>query len=187
MKRHSFLGAVVALLVASPAWANPIPSVLLGFYGDAAGTVGVVYDQGPGALDIYVVVHNNDPVVAAGTVRFAAVPPPCFQGVYVGEISNYVVAEGNSQTGAWVWFLECSPGAYHVMTVSFAVQGLTSQCCWFEPQPVPGADRVEATDCSLGTLDWLSTEGLWINPNNPLTCTFPVEESTWGAVKALYR
>jgi len=186
MKILAILTLVLALGLPGPASPNPLPWARVGFYGNAEGTVHAVYDAGPGTLDIYVVLRNYEASVGSGSVRFSAVPPPCFEAVYVGETSSYTVI-GDSQTGARVWHMMCFPGVYLLMTISFTVQGGTWDCCWFEPQPFPGESQVYATDCSLSGSEWIDTEGLWVNPNNPMTCTAPVEETTWGAIKAMYR
>ncbi len=185
MKNLALLALVLALGLPGPATANPLPWAKVGFYGDAEGTVHAVYDSAPGTLVIYVVLRNMAPD-GAGTVRFSAVPPPCFDAVHLGESSDYPVT-GDSQAGAWVLPLNCSQGVYLVMTIVYTVRGGTWDCCWFEPQPLPGESQVDATDCSMVGFEWIATEGLWINPNNPMTCTAPVEATTWGAIKALYR
>jgi hypothetical protein len=166
--------------------ANPLPWAKVGFYGDTEGTVHAVYDSAPGQLVIYVVLRNYSPTDGAGTVRFSAEPPPCFDAVHLSESSVYNVM-GDSQAGAWVWPLNCSDGVYLLMTIVYTVQGETWDCCWFEPQPFPGDSQVLAGDCAFTRLEWIATEGIWINPNNPMTCTSPVEETTWGAIKAMYR
>ena len=186
MKILSILTVVLALGLPGPASANLLPWARVGFYGNAEGSVRAVYDAGPGELVIYVVLRNYTPTEGVGTVRFSAVPPPCFDAVHLGESSDYPVT-GDSQAGAWVWPLNCTEGAYLVMTIVYTVQGGTWDCCWFEPQPFPGESQVDATDCSIMGFEWIATEGLWINPNNPMTCTAPVEETTWGAIKAMYR
>jgi hypothetical protein len=189
--RNLAILVLVLMLVLVPGlpgtvWANPLPWAEVGFYGDAEGMVHTVYDSGPGTLDIYVVLRNYVHVYGAGTVRFSAPPPPCFDAVYLGESSSFGVI-GDSQAGAWVFPLDCSQGAYHIMTITWTVQGGTSECCWFEPRPFPGATQVEGTDCSITDFEWIAAEGVWINPNSSINCNSPVEATTWGAIKAMYR
>lgn len=169
--RRLFVATAILLIIASGAAANPYPSAILGLYGDAAGTVDAVFTDGATEVNVYAVFEVLIPDGTVGPFYFSAVPPTCFNVAYVGESSSYTVA-GNSQTSAYV-MQEFANGTYTLMTITFSVQGVTPECCWFEPQLDEG-------------LYW-GIEGVWINPDEPRTCVSPVESSTWGAIKAMYQ
>jgi hypothetical protein len=191
MKIIALFTLVLTVVSAGAASANlkPLPRAEIGFYGDAAGTVRVVFDDGPGTLDIYVVLNKDagDPH-DAGTVRFSCSPAPtCFGGVFHSWTSNFTVV-GDPMTGAWVMNTDCSPGSVLLMTITFTVSGDTWGCCWYEPQPYILTGLLEADHCGdLSTFTEIAPVGLWINPNEHEICDAPVAPSTWGKIKAMYR
>ena len=185
MRRLIWIFVLTGLLVGGAATANPLPWTQIGLYGDPAGTVNVVYDVAPGPINFYVVqTVYIEPTVSA--VRFTAVPPPCFTATYIGETHNYPVI-GNSQTGAWVIYGPCASGSVHVMTIMFFGHGTSGHCCWYGLQPYPGSGDIESEMC--GSMDWHWThgEGIYISAEPNDNCGTPVEQSTWGGIKALSR
>jgi hypothetical protein len=153
--------------------ANPVPSAILGLYGDAAGTIDVVYTDGTGNVTFYAVLTVLYPEAEIGEIQFFAAPPPCLNAVYVGDSGTYPWG-GDSRSGVMVVGPPFTPGSYHVLTITYAAQGITPDCCWFEPELIPGSY-------------YMGIEGVWVNPDEPRTCVSPVEQSTWGAIKAMYR
>jgi hypothetical protein len=177
------LPAIVTL--AGPAAANPLPWTQIGLYGDPAGTVNVVYDTGPGPIEIFVVqTVYIEPAVSEA--RFMAPAPACFTATYLGDTNIYPTV-GNSQAGAWISYGPCLTGSVLVMTIQYYGQGTSSQCCWYDLQPYPGSSYVESQMC--GGSDWLWThgEGIYVSTDPAENCGTPVEQSTWGRVKAMYR
>jgi hypothetical protein len=166
---------VIALMIfPARATPNPVPSYRLGLYGDAAGTVDAIYTDGSGTVTIYVVFEVVMPGDEYSGLQFSVVAPPCFNAVYVGESSVYTPI-GNSQTGVFFLLDTFTYGSHNILTITYSAQGTTPACCWGEPQ-LPAS-----WDYSIGI------EGVWINPNEPRNCVAPVESSTWGAIKAMYR
>lgn len=158
------LGALIVQVIA-----NPMPAYELGLYGDAAGTVRDIHAGEYGDVTIYVVLYNHFSDAVAD-IQFSAPPPACFNAVYVGDSSDFTWA-GDSRSLVWVWG-PFDHGSHHILTTTYSGQGITPECCWFEPQ----SDRLE-----------LGLNGVWINPNEAHNCVAPVEQSTWGAIKAMYR
>jgi hypothetical protein len=166
--------AMILLIPATHAIANPLPSAYIGLYADAAGTGDEIYTDGLENVSVFVVLHVLDPSGYAGNFWFTAIPPACFNVLHTGESSSYMVV-GSSQTAAWVMTPSFATGTHTLLAITFSVEGATPECCWFELQVEPGSDLS------------YSTEGLWVNPNDPRTCSAPVESTTWGAIKAMYR
>jgi hypothetical protein len=166
--------------------ANPIPFAEFGFFADATATVDTVFDTGPSVVDIYFVLTIND-VGAGGAsgLKFTAPKPPCLNAVFLGETYNFPVF-GTAQDGVWVMLNGCPVGQFHIGTLSFTVEGLTGDCCWYVPQPFPSASEVEVEYCGGGWTWVFPASSLLINPND-CPSPSPVEESTWGRIKELYK
>jgi hypothetical protein len=174
--------ATLSLLVCAQAAANPIPEYYIGLYADEAGRVSYLTDDAPGQVNIYV-VHHVWPDGQSLGVRFAAPPPSCFEAVYVGESSAHSVG-GDARNGAFVVFSGCLNGAILVTTMTFTVTGETGECCYYNMSPYPGSGEVERFDCG-GLFESMWSENLTINLSSNW-CTNPVEETTWGRIKAMY-
>jgi hypothetical protein len=181
--RTLVLLTVLSLVVCVQASANPIPEYYIGLYGDVNGTVSYIYDDGPGELNVYV-VHHVWPDGGSVGVRFSAPPPLCFQAVYVGETSAHTSA-GDSQNGLFVMFNGgCQNGAILVLTITYSVTGETGDCCVYPLGPYPDSGQIERWDCTLA-FHSVWSESLTINLDSNW-CTDPVEETTWGRIKAMY-
>ena len=185
MKRLLWLVLLTGMLAASTATANPLPWTQIGLYGDHAGTLNVVYDVAPGPIEIFVVqTVYIEPTVSA--VRFMAPPPPCFTATYLGDTYYHPVI-GNSQTGAWVIYGPCASGTVLVMTITFFGHGTSGHCCWYGLQPYPGSGDIESEMCGSTGWYWTHGEGIYISTDPSKNCGTPVEQSTWGGIKAMYR
>lgn len=172
-------------LAAGVAGANPLPWTQIGLYGDPAATVNVVHDVGPATLEVYVVQTTYfDPGVMA--VRFSAPPSPGFEAVHLSEVCNFDLM-GDSQTGAQVFYPGCFSGTVHVMTITYHVEGLSQHCHLYEPQPYPGASSIESQACGEVGWSWTDGVGVYVSTDPEESCGSPVEQSTWGGIKAMYR
>lgn len=166
--------SLILTCLTAVAIANPVPSGTIGLFGDAAGTVDLIYTDGVETVTVYVVLHVNAPEFPGG-FWFSAVSPACFNATHVGDSSLYPDIGGNSQTAVYVLTPTFEYGTHTLMAITFTVEGDTPECCWYGLQVDPASE-----------LSW-TAGGLWINPNEPMNCVSPVESSTWGAIKALYR
>lgn len=178
--------ALLAALVATGVAANPIG---YGFsvYADANGYEGMIDDKAPGLLPLYVVPWGPQ----ATAVQFSAHKPACFEAVYVGETSPYSVIIGDSQNGMTIAYGACMTNTTMILTINYFVQGLTPDCCWYpldrdiaDPHGLPG--QITFADCSDPPQVGHVRAGASII-NWTMECGTPVEESTWGQVKSLYR
>ena len=139
----------------------------------------------PGPIEIFVVqTVYIEPTVSA--VRFMAPPPQCFTATYLGDTYIYPTI-GNSQTGAWVIYGPCASGTVLVMTITFFGHGTSGHCCWYGLQPYPGSGDIESEMCGSTGWYWTHGEGIYISTDPSKNCGTPVEQTTWGGIKAMYR
>jgi hypothetical protein len=184
MKRLLGLAWLSVMLLGGSVAANPLPVAQIGLYGDAAGTIGFVRDLGPGEIDIYVVYTVY--IESMSAVRFSAPPPECFSAVHLGD-TTYQPVVGDSQSGAWVSYPACVTGSIHVMTISYAVEGLSQHCCQYRPVAYPGYADIESQMCDSMAWVWTHGEKIYISADPVDDCDSPVDQYTWGGIKAMYR
>lgn len=183
--------ALVALIVATGALANPIPEAgYVGVYPDVGASTRCIYDTQTGELHFYVVHNMMAPFVQAQYLYFSAPKPACFVATHVGDMPGPggFILSGDSQTGVEIFVLPicaASPGAGHVMTIVYSASGLTPTDCYYPIQP-DGYGRQVLVDCG-GLEHFLADRVGLINPSHPGLCVVATEETTWGRVKALYR
>ena len=153
-----------------------------------------IKDNAPGLLEVFVMYTG----LAAKGITFAAPMPACAQLIYLQDSHVFGTTTGNSQTGVSVDFGACMSGPVHVLTIQYFAGGTTPPCCVYPTLPVSGSDvYAVACDASPVTVTRLCN---YINQNPSCGCAFlgpyfvlcpevvvPVESTTWGRVKALYR
>ena len=180
-----------------------LPSVasadLIGVYSDPSTVLCSVHDD-PGPKTLYV-VHKFS--LGSFGSRFRVEYSSGFTGTLVGFSSSFASVSGNPAGGATVMYDNvCQAGTFQVMTLSFMLYGGSPTCSWVRVAPT----SVQVYTCGQQwqPADW---EGTHVTPGsggpncpNDLPyeehthfCrpywepTIPTAESTWGAVKALYR
>lgn len=158
----------------------------IGLYSDPSGTDCNLWDVVPG-LGIYYVVHTGTP--GAMTAQFSAPKPACFLGIYLSDVPVFPVTIGNSQTGVVIAYGGCFASPIHVLTINYFCQGLTGPCCTYRVKPDPAAPsgQIEVNDCNWVILHAAGNCAV-VNPNASCPCwATPVEETTWGQIKAQYQ
>ena len=175
------------VIAAVGAAANPIG---YGFtvYVDENGYDAHIVDQNPALITLYVVAYLPEPATA---VQFSAPKPACFLATYLDEHTPFPIRIGNSQYDVAIAFGTCISTPQNVLTILYFGEGLTGDCCLYpldmgadDPAGIPG--HITYTDCSdppeIGNFRAGSSVVNWI-PG----CDSPVEQSTWGHVKSLYK
>ena len=109
---------------------------------------------------------------------------------YVREQILWTVL-GNTQSGMTVLYdNECVSGEILVGTVGYAGTGTSSSCSYLSIAPFGfGVNEVEATTCEPEPEKIIPFPGrLFVNPDPSCPCELvvPVEETSWGRIKALY-
>jgi hypothetical protein len=179
MKRVVFL-AIATLFVASLAFAQ---AGSIGIFGDPAGTNCnlAAMTQGLGA---YYVVHTNTP--GAVGCEYSAPKPACMTlAQYLSDTNAFPVTIGNSQTGVSVGYGVCRQAPILVQTISYFILGPNPMCCRYYvlPHPINGGPNM--VDCADNLLIATGGQGI-VNSDPTCHCDVPVQDTTWGQVKALY-
>jgi hypothetical protein len=140
----------------------------------------------PGLIVVYV-VHTN--TTGATTARFSGPLPACWtSALFLAETPPCLdCLFGTIIDGITVFYGSCQSAPIVALIVNFFGMGLGESCCQYPilPDPTAASGQIEVTDCS-GTVLFGNGGTAFINGNGSCVCAIPVEESTWGAIKALY-
>ena len=159
----------------------------IGLYADSQGTQCNIVDNATELLPIYV-VH----VSSAGSMgcELSAPKPACMlSAIFLNDTDPFGMFLGNTQTGVTIPYGTCKTGPVVATTMNFFGSGTSEPCCSYpvlgHPYYNPNGPRV--VDCANQIH---SAQGLMatINGNAACPCGYPVpvEETSWGRVKALY-
>jgi hypothetical protein len=160
---------------------------VLGTYEDMEGLDCDVVDV-PGLLSIFV-VHTL--TAGATAAQYKATTPLCMSTngtTFFGDQAVFGVTLGSSQTGVAIGYGVCLSSPIHNLTIAFFAGGNTSLCCAYivDGDPLSDSGLIEIVDCQGGLLIGTGRTNTVNGEPAICPCTTPVEETTWGAVKALY-
>jgi hypothetical protein len=193
-----FLAVVVILSCLSVGTAQGTAKIML--YSDEIGTECNIIDNSPGVISIYMYAEHAEGVFG---VQFRAPLPECWTGaVWLGDIVDVnKVPMGNTQIDMGLTVATVAGGScpdpedqHHAFLgiMNFMVQGTGESCCVYpvlkaadlHPE-FPGPIGVTCDSQLLGVEAGYAV----INPDMSCQCTqpLPVEETTWGRIKALYK
>jgi hypothetical protein len=157
----------------------------------------------PGLVKVHMLVTGQGYL---GAMSFKAVKPPCMgNAVWIADVwqglAGYI---GNTQAtvhnGVDVVF-ECGPLPRYIGWIWYSVTEPATPCCMYAPSPgsagggitFPGYMEIDVWDkCTEPHglyVERMSGKGIVINANATCACSgpLPVQPTTWGSVKALYR
>jgi hypothetical protein len=187
VKRAVVLAVVATLVIAPTAMANPTANYG-GFtvYPTTDAYDGVFIVPGAAIVQFHVVHIGQEP---ASAVQFSAPIPECLGGTWVGDAHPFSVVIGNSQIGVSVGYGTCLLPPIHVMTINVIVEDTPPDCCFYEldrdlGDPHGALGEITVVDCEETIFHILAGRSV-INPD-PLLCPTPVEQSSWGRIKAMY-
>ena len=183
MKR-SMLIAICLVFCASFAFAQAPGSIMV--FSDAAYTDCNIPDTAVGLLSTYV-VHKY--AAGATASQFKLEVQPCNAMTFTGATNAFPTTIGDIFTGISVAYGACLNGDILLVTVNWFSQTLTPPCCLMEvvPDPVAPEGIVIVVDCASNKLAAYGGISV-INPDETCDCeALPVNESTWGGIKALYQ
>ena len=199
MNRRLLALACAGLLSASgPAWSQG----RIALTGSADGTVCSVVDIASGIVEVHIFVFD---VVGLTAIQFAAPKPACWSGAtWIADNIDTPVIIGDTQDPigglsiAWGNCTSDGGGGFdspvHVGSMTFFTSGQAPPCCLY-PVIKASGDLHPEVDGPIVVLcsDMTEVAGIGveavINPQPECSCLTPVpiEETTWGAVKALYQ
>jgi hypothetical protein len=191
MKR-ALVGAGAMLLIAAAALGQYGE---IGVYTDQGGCDCNVYDSVPGNLVSVYVVHRNISQGLTG-VRFVVTGGGGMMMTYLGEskVGPPMEITGNIVDGYDVRYGSCITGSLTIMEILYLGMATSATCSWLEISAAPNAvtGQVEGSDCNE-TVVVVSGRQTPVNPDDTCECInlscqpVPVEETTWGGIKALYQ
>ena len=145
----------------------------------------------PGPVTVYMLIRYPQDV---GKVRFRVVPSPGLHMEYLSEVINALTWTGNTQDGIEVDFEACLGGERLVATIMYNFVGTSEPCSYLEFAPHPSATSgsAEVWDCRASY--WKipgRIRRLYVKNECDMSAYWcilgtPTEETTWGAIKALY-
>jgi hypothetical protein len=178
MKVKLIVAAIVCLTCA-PSLA--VSDGYLSLYSDAALMDCTLSDNAPAVVNVYMVDFGY----GVSALRFRIAASPGFTGVWLSETSPFTTI-GNSQTDMSMSLGSCLIGQVLVLTMTYQLFG-TSICSQLSVEAPPSLSEPICLDCSFG-MDCRGHFPLHVNCSGPFGCDpLPVESSTWGKVKSLYR
>jgi hypothetical protein len=105
---------------------------------------------------------------------------------HLGEVADFPLVIGTSVVDCSVSYGSCMQGNFKLMTVNFFGSGLEGACTLFGIGPAPDKAGVQVIDCADGRTFPPGGSGI-VNSDGTCDCNVPVQETTWGGIKALYQ
>jgi hypothetical protein len=175
-----------------------------------SGTIGISFAEitldgcertdTPGPQTVFVV---HSPPLGATASRFRIQNGPGATLTYVSEVHRFSQTVGNTQTGITICYDgACLIGPELLVTITYMGYGTSGNCSELQVVPHPEAETVEAIGCAfepvrtyvsnfrlnVGSGCGCGDTHLFAGTARAFGCSpLPVEESTWGRIKALYR
>jgi hypothetical protein len=154
----------------------------IGAFGDAGATDCNITDTGS-LVEVHIVhVYAIDVAASEFMLDVSAT-----NWTHMGDTWDFDVYIGTPLTGASVAYEDCLDGPIHLVTVNF--WGTSAPSCTYiriVPDPLAVTGEIEAVDCDYNRIFPTGGRAI-VNVNDNCRCCVPVEETTWGGVKALYR
>lgn len=184
--RPLLIVTVIVLLAATTSQAQAPGKI--GVYADAAGTSINVVDVGQD-LEVYLLHVMTD----GATASEFKLDVSATGWVHLGDEWAFELVIGNSQEGVSIAYQECLSGSIYLGKARFT--GASAPACTeinIVPDPLALAGEVLAVDCAAPmdrALTFPAAGRAFVNGNADGTCNvaLPVEETTWGGIKSLYR
>ena len=129
-------------------------------------------------------------------VRFVITGGGGMTMTYLGEskVAPPLEITGNIVDGYDVRYGSCISGSLAIMQILYFGTATSATCSWVEVSAAPAAvtGQVEGSDCNEEVVV-VSGRQSPVNPDESCECSVlgcrpvPVEETTWGGIKSLYR
>jgi len=170
---------------------------IIALYSDSEFTSTKAIDTTPGRILTVYVVHQSDrqDVKQHYAADFRIVRGGGFTGTWLSDTPRpgWSVG-GNSQDGIWMYYLEeglrsCLRPPTHLLTVQYALLGTSPANSFLEVTGAPPPDPlwglcVRLYWCGMRSGDY---PDIALGGRLTINSTVPVEATTWGRIKNLYR
>lgn len=183
---RGFYFIVLSLVILSGQTISTYSTPIVKLYSDPALNETTAYDTVPGTLMVHVVLENL-PTKVSG-IEFKIISDGGFTGVWIGETIHLGLWRGTSPNGIGIVVTPCETPPIYLLTSKYVMFGTSSTCSYLEVVPDSLAQIIVICDCGPdGCLYPHEGEGgkLIINPDN--NCIIPVERTSWGRIKAIYK
>ena len=112
--------------------------------------------------------------------------------IHLGDLAVFETVLGTSVSGIGIAYGQCMTGDFLILTANFTGTGNTPACSYISiiPDPSAPSGEIEIVDCQLpnpAKQTFLRLGQGIVSGDGTCNCTIPVQETTWGQVKALYR
>ncbi len=147
-------------------------------YSDSLFTDSTFVDNVLSVLHVYVV--HQDFIPGASGIQFRIERSAGFTATYVSESSPHITVVGNSETGVAIAYGACKTAPVVLLDIIYVAHGTSGTCSYLAStaHPPSPSGKIKVITC---------TEPRLADPGRlRVNCTVPVEETTWGRVKALY-
>lgn len=181
--------SMVLLFISSLTFAQPGS---IGLFSAPTGTNCDLYDTMPGLVLVYV-VHVFTPGATAAQFRVASLWGNAMTYLAESPTAPYIkIGTCYSNTGGCaIAYGGCMGSPNMILTIQFFASGLTPPCSYLQVMPditPPAKPAVLVTDCADPPHLLNATGGdVVINPQAGCFCNIPVEETSWGQIKSLYK
>ena len=157
-------------------------------FADPAGTSCQMTDIG-GIAYVYIFHLWTNGATAS---EFKVVLPACM--IHLADTSPFALKSGLFKDGTSIPYQSCLLGPINLGSMLFSMTGTCPPCTYItvieNPNSLPPASpgEIYVVDCTPGVPQLLIGTGgeLIVNPNPTCECDVPVEDTTWGQVKALF-
>lgn len=165
----------------------------IGPYADRGGCVCDIVDT-YGLMHVYVVHRDMTAGVKGSRFTISGDALPYLTFLYANPIGDLFI-QGDIVDGYTVSYGDCQTTGLAIMEIGYFGSGLTPNCSDLRVVAAPTAStgEVEAFDCNdevfpaTGGVAYVSVILGECYCTSPYCVPVPVEDSTWGGIKALYR
>jgi len=183
MKKLLVISAIVLLCASAAA----CQVGYIGLYVDYAYMTCDYTDYGPALVPVYA-VHKMTPGTTGSRWRIQASGD--FTCIYTGEVIHVPTSSGDTQAGLTASYDACRSSDILIATINYFCQGTSPRCARIDVvgDPASASGEVEVVDCAYVTHQAMGWSIIMNNDGNCGWCQpHPVEATTWGSVRALYR
>lgn len=182
----------VLTILALVAMAAPAAAQLgdISTYADQPGSSCTIVDNQPFAFIESYLIHKNTGGATASQFAITSTGGSTLQLIQI--IVDPTMLSLGDQNDLSIAYGGCRTGDVYLANVRYIGSGTSTPCARLTlsaapTSPIPG--EVAMVDCALpsGNLAVPATGQAIINPDITCQCDVAVTETTWGAIKALYR
>ena len=180
------------LICAGSSYGRYSPGSIM-LFSDSLGTNCDLYDTSEQIQKIYVFhMYCSNPGATGSewrVIQSGGATLTHLQDHYIIEPIMYIYIN-NSQIGISVAYLHCAPCPNPILSISYWGFGTSAECSYLHvvENPIVSHTGLNVTDCTEPSpvVHHALGGSLVINPTAACLCDVPVEETSWGRIKALY-